>query len=161
MNKTRNIAKQLQKDNRIDTIAWKEGKIVHVVSGDKKGKFSFQRNGNFLDEYGQKWKIDGDDQVLDKTIKSDHSIVYGNYPDALARLYSAFYSHTGNFLVVNAKPGYEFIGKGSPKHVGGASHGSLHKQDTHFPMIVTGTKLEPKHLRMVDLKDWILKILDK
>ena len=29
-----------------------------------------------------------------------------------------------------AKPGYEFIGEGSPTHVGGASHGGLHKQDS-------------------------------
>ncbi|RUQ29399.1 alkaline phosphatase family protein [Peribacillus cavernae] len=155
------IAKQLQKDKRIDTIAWKEGKTLKVISGDKKGVFSFQRTGKFIDQYGQSWKIDGDTHILDITIKNGHSIVYGDYPDALARLSSSFYSHTGNFLVVNAKPGFEFIGEGSPTHVGGASHGSLHKQDTYFPMIVTGTELEPKHLRMVDVKEWILNILDE
>lgn len=155
------IAKQLQKEKRIDITAWKEGNTVKVLSGDKRGVFSFQQTGEFSDQYGQSWKIEGNTQILDITIKNGHSIVYGDYPDALARLYSSFYSHTGNFLVVNTKPGFEFIGEGSPKHVGGASHGSLHKQDTYFPMIVTGTELEPKHLRMVDVKEWILHILNE
>lgn len=154
------IAKQLQREKRIDIIAWKEGKTIKVLSGNKKGMFSFQRTGKFIDQYGQSWKIDGDAHILDMKIESSKTIEYGDYPDALARLYSSFYSHSGNYLVVNTKPGFEFIGEGSPQHVGGASHGSLHKQDTYFPMIVAGTELEPNHTRMVDLKDWILDILD-
>ncbi|MFY4776956.1 alkaline phosphatase family protein [Metabacillus sp. RGM 3146] len=158
--KVESIVKQLQKEKRIDNIAWKEGEAVKVLSVDKKGVLSYQPNGKFIDQYGQSWKIEGDVSILDIKMKNGHSIIYGNYPDALARLYSSFYSHPGNFLVVNVKPGFEFIGEGTPINAGGASHGSLHEQDTYFPMIVTGTELEPEHLRMVDLKDWILHILD-
>ncbi|MDQ0246833.1 hypothetical protein J2S09_004437 [Bacillus fengqiuensis] len=48
----------------------------------------------------------------------------------------------------------------SPTHVGGASHGGLHKQDSLVPMIVTGTNSSPKHLRMIDLNDWILTLIN-
>ena len=70
-----------------------------------------------------------------------------------------FFSHDGDYLVVNAKPGYEFLAESSPTHVGGASHGGLHEQDSLVPMIVTGTNTKPKNLRILDLKDWILSLI--
>lgn len=154
------IARQLQTDERIDTIAWKEGNTVNVISGIRKEELSFRPNGKFTDRYGQSWDIQGDPQALDLTINKNGLISYGDYPDALARLYSSFYSHKGSYIIANTKPGYEFIGEGSPTHVGGASHGSLHKDDSYFPIIVSGTNHEPKHLRMVDVKEWIMRILE-
>jgi hypothetical protein len=112
-----------------------------------------------VDEYEQSWDLAGDVGVLNLTVKNN-KIFYDEYPDALARLYSSLTSHEGNYLVVSAKPGFEFIGEGSPTHVGGASHGGLHKQDSLVPMIVTGTDSSPKHLRIIDLKDWILTLID-
>ena len=60
---------------------------------------------------------------------------------------------------MSAKPGYEFIGEGSPTHIGGASHGGLHKQDSLVAMIVSGTDTLPKYNRIKDIKDWVLSIL--
>jgi hypothetical protein len=57
-------------------------------------------------------------------------------------------------------PGYEFIGESSPEHDGGGAHGSMHKDDSLSPMIVTGTNKRIDHLRIVDLKKWILDILE-
>ncbi|QPA29959.1 alkaline phosphatase family protein [Thermaerobacillus caldiproteolyticus] len=153
------IAKTLQKDDRVDVIAWMEKESVHVISGVQQGKIIFKPNGTWVDEYEQSWDIEGDVGILNLTVKNN-KIFYDEYPDALARLYSSLTSHEGNYLVVSAKPGFEFIGEGSPTHVGGASHGALHKQDSLVPMIVTGTDSSPKHLRMIDLKDWILTLLD-
>lgn len=153
------IAKTLQNDDRIDVIAWKEGKSINVISGAKAGELSFQPNGEYVDQYGQSWSVMGDLEILDLTLKNN-DILYDTYPDALRRLQSAFMSHEGSYLVINAKPGFEFIGEGSPTHIGGASHGGLHKQEALIPMIVTGTSLSPKHLRTVDLKDWILTLID-
>jgi predicted AlkP superfamily pyrophosphatase or phosphodiesterase len=152
------LAKTLQKDERIDVIAWKESESVHVISGVKDGKLIFQPNGEYVDKYEQSWSITGNKEILDLSIQT-HEIGYDEYPDALARLHSSLISHEGSYLVVSAKPGFEFIGEGSPTHVGGASHGGLHKQDSMVPMIVTGTHSSPKHLRMIELKDWILTLI--
>lgn len=153
------IAKTLQKDDRIDVIAWKEKEAIHVISGVKAGELIFQSNGDYVDQYGQSWSVRGELEILDLTLKNNE-IVYDTYPDALSRLQSALVSHEGSYLIIHAKPGFEFIGESSPTHVGGASHGGMHKQESLVPMIVTGTSSAPKHLRMVDLKDWILTLID-
>jgi hypothetical protein len=101
------------------------------------------------------WDLAGDVGVLNLTVKNN-KIFYDEYPG----LYSWLTSHEGNYLVVSAKRGFEFIGKGSPTHVGETSHEGLHKQDSLVPMIVTGTDSSPKHLRIIDLKDWILTMID-
>lgn len=153
------IAKALQDDKRIDVIAWREKETVYVTSGIKAGELRFQRNGNYIDQYEQSWTVTGDLELLDLTMENN-ILTYGHYPDALARLHSSLTSHEGDYLVVCAKPGHEFIGEGSPTHVGGASHGGLHEDDSLVPMIVTGTATSPKHARIVDLKDWILTLID-
>ncbi len=152
------IAKLLQTDARIDVIAWKEGKDIHVMAGNKGGQLSYRRKGNYIDPYHQTWSLTGNLSILDIEAKGKH-ITYHNYPDALARLYSALHSHPGRQLVVTASPGYELVGENSPTHLNGGGHGSLHKQDSLVPMIVTGTDTAPKHLRIVDIKDWVLQLI--
>jgi hypothetical protein len=61
-------------------------------------------------------------------------------------------------MIVDAKPGYEFVEKNSPNHAGGAAHGSLHKVDSVVPLIIAGTDQAPKHQRLVDFKDWLIKL---
>ncbi|MFC0271415.1 alkaline phosphatase family protein [Metabacillus herbersteinensis] len=152
------LASILQKDERIDVIAWKKGNSIIVTSGIQDGQLKFHPEGNFIDEYGQSWSIEGELELLDLSI-NENTVNYRAYPDALARLYTTFFSHEGDYLVVSAKPGYEFIGEGSPTHVGGASHGGLHEQDSLVSMIVTGTNTKPKNLRILELKDWILSLI--
>ncbi|MBT2640091.1 MULTISPECIES: alkaline phosphatase family protein [unclassified Bacillus (in: firmicutes)] len=150
----------LSKDRRIDQIAWKQGESVKVISGDHSGYLLFKPNGDFADQYGKTWCIEGNFDILDLEANGKNQIEYNDYPDGLARLYSSFYSHSGIYMVVNAKPGYEFVGEESPTHVGGAAHGSLHKQDTFFPVIVAGTEQEPQHERIMDFKEWVMRILE-
>ncbi|TYR81877.1 alkaline phosphatase family protein [Priestia megaterium] len=152
------IAGILQKDNRIDVIALKNEKTITVTSGIHSGYLKFHPEGDYVDTYGQSWFLEGNTEILDLSI-TDKRIKYRNYPDALARLYSSFFSHEGEYIIVSAKPGYEFIGEGSPTHVGGASHGGLHKEDSLVAMIVSGTQLTPKYLRILDIKDWLLSLI--
>ncbi|USK87363.1 alkaline phosphatase family protein [Peribacillus asahii] len=152
------LVSELENDNRIDVIAWREGSSIKVKSGGKKGELDYRKGGEFIDTYNQTWFIEGDHELLDITV-NDNQILYGDYPDALDRLYSSLNSHEGNFIIVSAKPGYEFIGEGSPTHVGGASHGGLHQQDSLVPLIVTGTHSTPSYLRMVDIKEWVLSLI--
>lgn len=154
------MIQRLQQENRIDVIAWKHDQFIHVKTSSKNSEFIYQPHGKFVDEYGQTWSMKGDPGLLDVSV-SGHRIQYGNYPDALARLYGALHSHDGRFIVITAKPGYEFADDSSPVHPGGAGHGSLHKQDSLVPLIIVGTHSAPKHLRIVDLKNWLLQLLDE
>ena len=152
------LVQKLEKDHRIDVISWKEEEFIHVISGEKNGKIRYQKGGEYIDPYNQTWFIDGDHNLLDISLDGNQ-ILYGDYPDALARIYSSLYSHDGIFILVSAKPGYEFIGEGSPTHVGGASHGGLHQQDTLIPLIMTGTCSTPTYRRIVDIKEWVLSLI--
>lgn len=152
------VIDQLKTDNRIANISWQDGERIRVISPDSSSGLSFKRGGPLKDCYDQTWTVEGNLAVLDLTIQADGILGYHDYPDGLERLYTSFHSHEGDFLIVNAKPGYEFIGEGSPTHIGGGSHGSLHKQDTLFPMIIAGTDSKPKYNRIVDLKEWFMSL---
>jgi len=153
------IVSKLKEDARIDVIAWKENDGVSVISSDKQGKLFFKPNGKYTDLYNQTWHIEGDFNLLDVTYLHNSILTYGDYPDALARLYGAVHSHDGKYIVVNAKPGYEFQSQLTPLHLSGAAHGSLHKQESLVPLIVAGTNEQPKHSRMVDLKEFIWRLI--
>jgi len=152
------IAKILKSDDRIDVIAIRNEKTITVTSGIHEGSLQFYPDGDFVDEYEQYWFLEGNTEILNLSI-TNKKVTYGDYPDALARLYSSFFSHEGEYLIVSAKPGYEFIGEGSPTHIGGASHGGLHKEDSLVSLIVSGTSSMPKHLRIIDYKNWILSMM--
>ncbi|MEI3607808.1 alkaline phosphatase family protein [Pseudogracilibacillus sp. SE30717A] len=154
------IVKQLRQDDRINLIAWKSDSDVNVVTSGQEGKLTFRPNGDFKDQYGQSWFLTGEYSVLDLSV-NNHHIEYDTYPDALARLHSSLNSHSGNYIIVDAKPGFEFAGDGTPIHPGGAAHGSIHKQDSLIPMIVVGTETKPEHLRIVDLYSWFLQLVNK
>lgn len=154
------IVQKLKKDDRMNLIAWKSETNVNVVANGQQGNLTFRPNGDFKDAYGQSWFLTGEHSILDLTVNNSH-IEYGNYPDALARLHTALNSHSGNYIIVDAKPGFEFAGDGTPIHPGGAAHGSIHKQDSLIPMIVTGTETKPEHLRIVDLYPWFLQLMNK
>ncbi|WP_067727695.1 alkaline phosphatase family protein [Oceanobacillus damuensis] len=147
-------------DSRIGFIAWKDDTGNHVVSQNPNSKFTFKPNGNYTDQYDQEWELEGDPSILDITMDEQSIISYGEYPDALARLYGALHSHEGRYIIVDAKPGHEFIGEHSPTHPGGGGHGSLHKDDSLTPMIITGDPSTPQYERVVDFKDWILELTD-
>lgn len=153
------IISELKKEERINFIAWKEDNINHVVTAELNEKFTFSPKGKYTDPYDQSWKLNGASSILDLTINEQNEIQYGDYPDALARLHGSLHSHESRFIVIDAKPDFEFIGKHSPTHLGGGGHGSLHKEDSLSPLIIVGTDSKPQHNRLVDFKDWILELL--
>ncbi|CAI8954356.1 putative AP superfamily protein [Brevibacillus sp. IT-7CA2] len=151
------IVKRLQREPKLDIIARKEDNKIVVTAGKINREFIYQPSGPFTDPYGQKWTFSGDPRLLDITINKDR-ITYGKYPDVLARLYGAMNSHEGRYVVVTVQPGHELITESSPTHIGGAAHGSLHEVDSLVPLLVTGTATGPQTLRIVDLKDWLLRL---
>jgi hypothetical protein len=61
------------------------------------------------------------------------------YPDALARIWSALNCPTAGDVLLSAAPGYEFVDWGGADHVGGGSHGSLHRSDSLGALLWCGT----------------------
>ncbi|NGP59242.1 alkaline phosphatase family protein [Paenibacillus thiaminolyticus] len=158
----RTIAESLSSDSRIDLIAWKEHGWVHAVPGNMRQETRYRPDGPLIDTYGQAWAIEGDAKVMDLTIDSaGKTIRYGHYPDGLRRLSAALHSHEGEFLVVTAKPGYELADRSSPTHKGGGGHGGLRSEESLIPLLICGTDRKPEHLRIIDLKPFLLELLSR
>ncbi|MDY8047820.1 alkaline phosphatase family protein [Paenibacillus polymyxa] len=156
-----NVVKFLQNEDKLDIIAMKDGKNnIHVTKGKKGKLFSYHPGGKYTDEYGQSWTLSGEEDLVDITINNNR-IKYGKYPDVLARLHGAMYSHEGRYIVVTVQPGYELVGESSPTHIGGGAHGSLHEKDSLVPLIISRTNTRPKTLRIVDIKDWIMQLVNE
>ncbi|MUT68012.1 alkaline phosphatase family protein [Paenibacillus sp. NEAU-GSW1] len=153
------LAQRLKSDNRMDLIAWQEDNQVHVLRDGKESYF--KPGGRYKDEYGQKWTLgEGAAEITGLNINEEEGKVsYTRYPDVLMRLYSALNSHKGHYIIANAKEGYEFTGGSSPEHLGGGGHGAIHDKVSLVPLIVMGTNVKPDKLRIVDMKSYVLKLL--
>lgn len=158
--KQEQILRQLSLESRIDLIAWKVNDGVLVREGGSGRELSFKPGGLQKDIYGANWTIDGEWATLD--LRSDMgSIVYGDYPDALSRLYGALYSQDIPMIVITARPRYQFKSRLYPLHLNGGSHGSLHKYDSLIPLIVVGTEHYVKEPpRLIDLKQLIIELFE-
>ncbi|MFC7679979.1 alkaline phosphatase family protein [Paenibacillus sp. GCM10028914] len=155
----RDMAHLLVTDPRIDFVSWKEKGWIHAVKGDPAKEVLYKAGGKLVDPYKQNWTVKQNSNVLDLKINTlNKSLTYGQYPDALQRLYGALHSHAGEFLVVTAKPGYELADRSSTTHAGGGGHGSLHQEESLVPLIITGTNKKPQYLRIVDLKSFITSL---
>lgn len=153
------VVKLLQNEDKLDIIAMKDDENVRVTAGKTDKMFTYRPGGDYTDEYGQSWTISGEPGLVDITI-TNNKIKYGKYPDVLARLYGAMHSHEGRYVVITVQPGYELVGESSPTHIGGGAHGSLHEKDSLVPLIISGTNTQPKTLRTVDIKNWILQLVN-
>jgi hypothetical protein len=85
---------------------------------------------------GDGWKLHGERAALD--LDGD------TYPNALNRLWSALECpHSGDVLA-SAALGYEFVDWGGADHVGGGSHGSLHRDDSEGVLLLCGVDAAPR-----------------
>ncbi|WP_429370468.1 alkaline phosphatase family protein [Paenibacillus sp. DS2015] len=158
--KLKDIANVLKADPRVDIISWKEKEWIYAIQGNSSKEIRFKANGKLIDPYQQKWLIEQDADVLDLKINAqNHTLNYGQYPDALQRLTGALHSNPGEFLVVTAKPGYELADRSSPTHKGGGGHGALGQAESLVPLIISGTDQQPQYLRIIDLKSFLLKLI--
>jgi hypothetical protein len=100
-----------------------------IVYG-RDGELRFAPGGDLTDLRGRGWRVEGEPAVLD--------LGGTTYPDALNRLWSALECpHSGDVLV-SAESGYEFVDWGGADHLGGGSHGSLHRDDSEGVLLLCG-----------------------
>jgi Type I phosphodiesterase / nucleotide pyrophosphatase len=113
----------------------------------------FHPGGQLSNRRGERWHVDGDLSVLDASVE-DGTFRSDEYPDALARVFSAVTApHAGDF-VVSLSPGYEAVDWGGVSHAGGGSHGSLHAGDSLGPLLFVGCgPNDPQSHRQWALRD--------
>ena len=97
----------------------------------------FRPGGGVEDLRGGRWTLAGDPLALDLE-ETGGRLRSESYPDALSRLWSALAAPHSGDLVVSATLGYECVDWGAVSHVGGGSHGSLHRGDSLGPLLFCG-----------------------
>jgi Type I phosphodiesterase / nucleotide pyrophosphatase len=112
----------------VDLVATREDGEAVVLCD--RGELRFRPGGDHTDRRGRSWRLSGERAALDLDGET--------YPDALNRLWSALECpHSGDVLA-SAELGYEFVDWGGADHVGGGSHGSLHRDDTEGVLLICG-----------------------
>jgi predicted AlkP superfamily pyrophosphatase or phosphodiesterase len=103
------------------------------------GELRFAPGGDLTDGRGLRWSLTGDEAVLELTA-ADGEVASTTYPDALGRIWSALRCpHSGDVLL-SAELGHEFVDWGGADHVGGGSHGSLHRDDSEGVLLMCGVE---------------------
>jgi hypothetical protein len=111
---------------------------VAVVRSDR-GELRFSPGDDLTDRRGQSWSLQGDEGVLELAAAGGR-VDSVTYPDALGRLWSALRCpHSGDVLA-SAELGFEFVDWGGADHVGGGSHGSLHRDDSEGVLLLCGVE---------------------
>ncbi len=101
----------------------------------RRGELRFSPGGELEDLRGGRWSVEGKLAALRAEVQ-DGRLLCTEYPDALARIWSALKCPTAGDLLLSAAPGYEFVDWGGADHVGGGSHGSLHRSDSLGALLV-------------------------
>ncbi|MGI8716086.1 MAG: alkaline phosphatase family protein [Solirubrobacteraceae bacterium] len=123
----------------VDLTMWlQDGEAV--IRG-RRGELRFSAGGELSDARGERWSVEGDLAVLRAEIQ-DGRLLCTEYPDALARAWSALQCPNAGDVLLSAAPGYEFVDWGGSDHVGGGSHGSLHRSDSLGALLWCGTEGE-------------------
>jgi hypothetical protein len=101
------------------------------------GELRFAPGDELTDRRGQRWSLRGDESVLALS-SSAGAVDSTTYPDALGRIWSALSCPHAGDVLVSAELGYEFVDWGGADHVGGGSHGSLHRDDSEGVLLLCG-----------------------
>jgi predicted AlkP superfamily pyrophosphatase or phosphodiesterase len=121
----------------VDLTMWLAPSGEAVIRG-RRGELRFTAGGELLDSRGERWSVDGELAVLRAEVQ-DGRLLCTEYPDALARVWSALHCENAGDVLLSAGPGYEFVDWGGSDHVGGGSHGSLHRSDSLGALLWCGT----------------------
>ena len=127
-----------------------------AVVRSKRGELRFAPGTELVDRRGRSWTVRGEHETLRLEV-GDGQVVSDVYPDALGRLWSALECpHSGDVLI-SASPGFDFVDWGGADHVGGGSHGSLHRDDSAGVLLLCGIEAaEREEWSLVDVAGLVL-----
>jgi predicted AlkP superfamily pyrophosphatase or phosphodiesterase len=180
------VAQQLLADARVDQVMWQaqwqqaagaEGEKTpdgaaqrgYIVLTKNRGRLRFWPSNEIAwrtpnharDQWGQRWQWEGDLPAVDAECYR-RKLRFGDYPNAFERIACALVSANGGHMWATAAPGAEFRLESSLVHVGGGSHGSLHRLDSTMPLVVAGAARRftlPERTRTVDVLPICLELL--
>jgi hypothetical protein len=112
----------------VDVIAWRDGDRAALLA-PARGELRFAPGGDVRDARGGSWSVDGELAALGASVDGGR-FEAPDYPDALRRVWAALSCATSGDVLLSAAPGFEFPDWGGVDHVGGGSHGSLHRADS-------------------------------
>ncbi|MGZ6642617.1 MAG: alkaline phosphatase family protein [Solirubrobacteraceae bacterium] len=127
----------------VDLVMWRPASREGAIVGER-GELRFAPGGDLRDPRGGRWSVDGPLAVLDARVE-DGVLRSESYPDALARVWAALTCETSGDVLLSAAPGYEFADWGGVDHVGGGSHGSLHRSDSLGSLAFCGVEAPHDH----------------
>jgi hypothetical protein len=107
------------------------------ASGVRAGELRFRPGDGVRDRRGRAWSLDGSLSVIDGELR-DGRLHAPDFPDALARVWSALTCPSSGDVLLSAASSHEFLDLGGQAHVGGGSHGSLRAEDSLGAAIVSG-----------------------
>jgi hypothetical protein len=151
------VVRDLQTVDGFDLIVHLAGEEAVVWS--ERGELRFAPGGEFEDERGKSWSLEGDLDALDLVIE-DGQVSSPIYPDPMSRLWSSLTCPNSGDVLISAMPGYEFVDWGGTDHVGGGSHGSLHRGDSLGVLIFAGTGHGSDFRRQWSIEDVTPMVLD-
>src|SRR4051812_39324193 len=136
----------------VDLVMWRPAPREGAIRGAA-GELRFAPGGDVRDARGGRWSVDGPLEVLDAELR-DGAVRTTSYPDALARVWAALTCDTSGDVLLSAAPGWEFPDWGGVDHIGGGSHGSLHRSDSLGALAFCGVAPpDPDRLRRWSIAD--------
>jgi hypothetical protein len=132
----------------IELVITRENGAALVRS--KAGELRFGPGDDLTDRRGLGWALRGDEAVLELDTGGGR-VDSVAYPDALGRVWSALSCPHAGDVLASAEAGYEFVDWGGADHVGGGSHGSLHRDDSEGVLLLCG--LDPPEREQWSLTD--------
>jgi Type I phosphodiesterase / nucleotide pyrophosphatase len=108
-----------------------------AAAGGGRRELRFRPGDDTRDLRGRGWSLEGELAVLGAELQ-DGRLHAPDYPDALARAWSALTCPASGDVLLSGAPGNEFLDLGGQAHVGGGSHGSLRAEDSLGAAIVCG-----------------------
>jgi hypothetical protein len=139
----------------IDLVVTREDGRAVVRSG--RGELRFGPGDELADARGRRWSLHGDEAALELGARGGE-VASDTYPDALGRLWSALSCPHAGDVLVSAELGYEFVDWGGAEHVGGGSHGSLHRDDSEAVLLMCGLDTpERAHWSLEDVTPLVLE----
>lgn len=158
-------------DKRVDQLIWQakflgEEDTGYYVTTLDRGRLKFWPGADGpnhgVDNYGCTWSWEGSLAAVGGKQTNDNRIVFDEYPNAFERIAGALDESNSGHLWATARLGYEFGVAETSIHVGGGSHGSLHKLDSTSPLLLAGAPEAialPDHPRAVDVAPLCLSLL--
>jgi hypothetical protein len=132
------LARAARETDGVDLAMWRDADGYAVVAGEA-GELRFRPGDDVADARGRRWELHGEPGVLQAD--ADHQrIADPVYPDALSRVWAALTCATSGDLLLSAAPSWEFPDWGGQAHVGGGSHGSLHRSDSEGALLYSGVE---------------------